>query len=55
MEENSTTKVQVDLPLEFDIKLDHWMAELKAKGVRTSKAKQLVKFAILGFNKEKEK
>jgi len=50
MEENLTTKVQVDVPMEFDVKLDQWLIELKSKGVKTSKAKQIVKLAILGFN-----
>jgi len=52
MEENLTTKVQIDVPMGFDIKLDQWLIELKSKGIKTSKAKQIVKLAIIGFNSE---
>ena len=52
MEENLTTKVQIDVPMEFDIKLDLFLIELKSLGIKTSKAKQIVKFAIIGFNTE---
>lgn len=52
MEENLTTKVQIDLPMEFDIKLDQWMLKLKSQGVKTSKAKQIVKLAMIGLNIE---
>lgn len=52
MNENLTTKMQIDLPMDFDIKLDALMSELKANGVKTSKAKQVVKFAQIGFNVE---
>jgi hypothetical protein len=53
--ENTTTKVQIDIPLDFDIELEQWMLKLKSEGVRTSKAKQIVKFAIIGFRNETKK
>ena len=52
MEENLTTKVQIDVPMEFDIKLDQWMLKLKSEGVKTSKAKLIVKLAQIGFKYE---
>jgi hypothetical protein len=55
MEGQLTTKAQVDIPIEFDIELDQWLLKLKAIGVKTSKPKEIIKFAQIGFNKEKEK
>ena len=52
MEENLTTKVQIDVPMEFDIKLDQWMLKLKSEGTKTSKAKLIVKLARIGYNQE---
>jgi len=49
MNENLTTKVQIDLPMSFDIELDKWLIELKSNGVKTSKAKLVVKLAQIGF------
>ena len=52
MENINSIKVQIDIPPEFNKMLDEWLVNLKAQNVRTSKAKEIIKFAWIGFNAE---
>lgn len=49
------TKVLVTLPKEFDLELSKWIAELKFRNIRYTKADLLVKLAMIGFNQEAKK
>lgn len=44
------TKIMLTIPPEFDHKINHWIADLKHKGVKKTKAELLIKLAIIGFN-----
>jgi hypothetical protein len=47
-----TIGINLELPKEFSIKLDRYLIDLKEKGVKTSKAELIIKFARIGFNNE---
>jgi tRNA(Phe) wybutosine-synthesizing methylase Tyw3 len=53
--EEKTTKVLIEIPAEFDKKLELSLAEKKAIYVRTTKAKEIVRLAQIGFNSIEEK
>jgi hypothetical protein len=55
MEVDNSTMVQVYLPGEFNTWVDTLVNVSRAKGKKTSKAKEILRLAIIGFNKEKEK
>jgi hypothetical protein len=54
MEKFLSTKIQVDLPIEFSVKLDHKLLRLKLGGKKISKAHEIVRLAEIGFGKEEE-
>lgn len=50
--DEKTTKVLIEIPASFDKNLELSLAEKKANYVRTTKAKEIVRLAMIGYLKE---
>lgn len=50
---DETIGINLILPKDFSLELDRMVIDLKEVGVQTSKAKLILKFAMMGFVNEK--
>ena len=49
---DKVVKIQLDIPEKFSIQLDRYLIDLKEKGVKTSKADEIIRLAQIGFKYE---
>ena len=52
MAKKPTTAVRVNVPNDFNFKLDVYIAQLKQLGIRKSKANLIITLAEIGFQRE---